>query len=64
MDLFTLFIFLAAAAVVVSLGTGIVSMLVDHEVAHMDSAHWMSWRVALQGFAVVLVLLAIQRGAA
>jgi hypothetical protein len=62
MDMFTVFIFLAVAAVIISLGSGILSMVVDLEIAHMDSAHWMSWRVGLQALAVVLVLLAMQKG--
>ena len=62
MDMFTVFIFLAVAAVIVSLGSGILSMVVNHEIAHTDSAHWMGWRVGLQALAVVLVLLAMQKG--
>lgn len=61
MDYFTVLIFLAVAATLFAFGTGIVSMIVDHEVAHYDSAHWMAWRVGLQGAAIVLVLLALQR---
>ncbi len=64
MDMFTIVIFLAVAAVIVSLGSGILSMLVNHEVAHLDSAQWMGWRVAFQSIAIVLVLLAIQNGTA
>lgn len=36
-------------------------MTVDHEIAHVDSEHWMAWRVALQGLAVVLLFMALQK---
>jgi uncharacterized BrkB/YihY/UPF0761 family membrane protein len=61
MDMLTIFVFLAVAAVVVSLASGIISMVVDHEIAHVDSAHWMAWRVGLQGLAVVLLFMALQK---
>lgn len=61
MDMLTIFILLAVAAVVVSLASGIISMAVDHEIAHIDSAHWMAWRVGLQAVAVVLVFMALQK---
>jgi hypothetical protein len=61
MDYFTILIFLAVAATIVAFGSGILSMVVDHEVAHTDSVHWMMWRVGLQGLAILLVILAIQK---
>lgn len=61
MNMLTIFVFLAVAAVVVSLASGIISMTVDHEIAHLDSEHWMAWRVALQGLAVVLLFMALQK---
>lgn len=61
MDMLTIFVFLAVAAVVVSLASGIISMAVDHEIAHVDSAHWMAWRAGLQAFAVVLLFMALQK---
>jgi uncharacterized BrkB/YihY/UPF0761 family membrane protein len=63
MNMLTIFVFLAVAAVIVALGSGIISMAVDHEIGHVDSAHWMAWRVGLQAFAVLLVLLALQHAA-
>jgi hypothetical protein len=63
MDMLTIFVFLAVAAVIVSLASGIISMALGHEVAHVDSEHWMAWRVGLQAFAVVLLFLALQKAA-
>jgi len=60
MNMFTFFIFIAVALVLVSLGSGIVAMIKNGEVGHYESADWMGWRVAFQALAVVMVLLAIQ----
>ncbi len=59
MTFLTTMVLLATFATVASLASGIVSMAQDGEVAHRNSAQWMVWRVALQGLAFVLVLLAI-----
>ncbi len=59
MNMFTLLVFVAVALTVVSLGTGIVSMIRDGEVGHFGSAQWMGWRVAFQALAVVMVLMAM-----
>jgi len=34
-------------------------MAADHEVGHLDRAHWMEWRVVFQAVAFVLLLFAI-----
>jgi uncharacterized BrkB/YihY/UPF0761 family membrane protein len=61
MNMLTIFVFLAVAAVIVALASGIISMAVNHEVGHVDSAHWMAWRVGLQALAVVLLFMALQK---
>ena len=60
MNMFTMLIFAATAATLVSLGSGIVSMIRNGEIGHYESAHWMSWRVGFQALAVVMILLALQ----
>ena len=51
-------VFLAIAATLFALGSGVLAMRNDGEVNHRDSATWMNWRVAFQGLAVALVLAA------
>lgn len=55
----SLFVFIAALAVLAALASGLYSMSHDGEVAHQTSAQWMVWRVVLQGAAVLLIFLAI-----
>jgi hypothetical protein len=59
MTFLTMMVLLATLAVVASLVTGIVSMANNGEIAHRKSEQWMVWRVAFQGLAFVLILLAI-----
>ncbi len=59
MDILTLFIMIAVAATVVSLASGIFSMVADHEIGHKNSLDWMKWRVGAQAVAFVLILLAL-----
>ena len=59
MSVFTVVVLAAALATVVALVSGISSMATDHQVGHLDSAHWMVRRVAFQAVAFLLVLLAI-----
>ena len=59
MNMLTLFVVVAAVAVIVSLASGIVAMVHNGEVGHRTSAEWMTWRVALQAAAFVLILLAL-----
>lgn len=59
MNFLTVVVLAAVLATVVSLISGISSMAADREVGHIDSAHWMGWRVAFQAVAFLLVLFAI-----
>jgi uncharacterized membrane protein SirB2 len=59
MNFFTVVVVAAVLATVVALVSGISSMVTDHQVRHVDSAHWMVRRVAFQAVAFLLVLLAI-----
>ena len=59
MSFFTVVVLAAVLATVVALVSGISSMATDHEVGHVDGAHWMVRRVAFQAAAFLLVLLAI-----
>ena len=59
MNMLTLFIVIAAVAVVVSLASGISAMVHNGQVGHRTSAEWMTWRVAFQAAAFVLILLAL-----
>lgn len=59
MNMLTLFVVLAAISTVVTLVSGISSMATDGEIGHRNSAQWMTWRVAFQAIAFVLILLAL-----
>lgn len=59
MSFFTVVVLAAMLATVVALVSGISSMATGHEVGHLDSAHWMEWRVVFQAVAFLLVLFAI-----
>lgn len=59
MDIFTLLLFAAFGAVVISLGGGIMSMINGGEIAHKDGERWMTLRVGFQAAAFVLLLLAL-----
>ena len=59
MNFFTVVVLAAVLVTVVALVSGISSMATDHQVGHLDSAHWMVGRVAAQAAAFLLVLLAI-----
>lgn len=59
MSFFTLVVLAALLATVVALVSGISSMATDHKIGHLDSAHWMEWRVIFQAVAFLLVLFAL-----
>lgn len=59
MSFFTVVVIAAMLATLVALASGISSMATNHEVGHLDSAHWMEWRVAFQAVAILLVLFAV-----
>ncbi len=59
MDLFTVLLFAAFGAVVISLGGGILSMINGGEIGHKDGVQWMTMRVGFQAVAFVLLLLAL-----
>ena len=59
MSFFTVVVLAAVLGTVVALVSGISSMATDHQINHIDSAHWMEWRVAFQAVAFLLVLFAI-----
>ena len=59
MNMLTLFVLVAAAAVIGSLAFGLSAMAHNGEVGHHTSAEWMTWRVALQAGAIALILLAM-----
>ena len=61
MNMFTMFIVVAAVAVIVSLAFGVSAMVYNGKMGHRTSAEWMSWRVAFQTAAFVLILLAMLR---
>ena len=59
MSFFTVVVFAAMLATLVALASGISSMATGREIGHLDSAHWMEWRVAFQAVAILLVLFAV-----
>ena len=59
MNMLTLFVVVAAAAVIVSLASGLSAMVHNGEVGHRTSAEWMSWRVGFQAAAFALIVLAM-----
>jgi hypothetical protein len=59
MDILTVLVLVAVAGAMFSLASGVTAMARGGVVAHYDSAHWMVWRVAFQGAALVLMLLAL-----
>lgn len=59
MSFFTAVVLAAMLATVFALLSGISSMIADHEVGHLDSAHWMARRVGFQAVAILVVLLAV-----
>jgi len=59
MDILTFLVGAAFVAVLASLGLGIASMVNHGAVAHHTSGEWMTMRVALQGLALVLAMLAV-----
>ena len=50
-------VYVAIAATIFSLGSGIVSMVLDGDEGE-DSVTWMGWRVGWQAVAVALVVMA------
>jgi hypothetical protein len=62
MSALTVLILLAVAGAMFALASGVWAMARDGEVAHCDSVHWMAWRVAFQGLALALILLAAALG--
>jgi uncharacterized membrane protein SirB2 len=59
MNFFAVVVLAAVLATLVSLVSGISSMVTDHQIGHLDSAHWMVRRVIFQAVAFLLALLAI-----
>jgi hypothetical protein len=59
MNMLTMFVLVAAAAVVCSLVFGVSAMASDGEVGHQTSAKWMTWRVVFQAAALLLIVLAM-----
>lgn len=59
MSFFGVVLLLALLATVLSLVTGLSSMVANDQVGHLDSLHWMQKRVEFQAVAVVLVLVAV-----
>lgn len=59
MSLLTLLILAAVVATVVSLFMGVAAMATGHDVGHRSSDQWMFMRVALQGTALLLLILAL-----
>ena len=62
MDTVTVVVFVGLAATVAALASGLASMAYDGEVGHYSSAQWMTWRVALQAAAVLIILIALLAG--
>lgn len=58
----TFFVVLAAACVLGSLVLGIAAMVNHGTVGHRSSDQWMSARVAFQGLALALILVALLIG--
>jgi hypothetical protein len=59
MTVFTILVFLAALATVVSLASGITAMAHHGDIGHRSSEQWMMWRVVFQAAAVLVILAAI-----
>ena len=59
MNMLTLFVLIAVAAVIVSLVFGVSSMATNGEISHQTSAKWMTWRVVFQAAALALIMLAL-----
>ena len=59
MNMLTLFVLIAAAAVIVSLVFGVSAMATDGEIGHQTSAKWMTWRGIFQAATLALIMLAI-----
>lgn len=59
MSILTLLVLLAAAATVVSLVSGISSMVYGGEIGQRNSAEWMVWRVVFQAAALLLIVMAL-----
>lgn len=57
MSFVTALVLAAVLATVVSLASGISSMVTGRQVGHLDSVHWMIRRVEFQALAILLVLL-------
>ena len=62
MNVVTVLLLVAFAAVLVSLIGGVTSMVGRGEAGHHSSEHWMVMRVSFQALAVVLVLIALAGG--
>jgi membrane protein implicated in regulation of membrane protease activity len=62
MNAMTILIFLALAATVFSLISGITAMATHGEVGHHGSNDWMFRRVGFQALAVVLLIVAMLLG--
>lgn len=62
MNMMTLLVVVALFCVIGSLAFGIAAMTQHGEVGHRTSAQWMTMRVAFQGVAVALILLALWAG--
>ena len=58
MEMFHWLVYVAIAATIFSLGSGVVTMVLEGEAGDEHSVTWMTWRVGWQAVAVVLVALA------
>ena len=57
MEIIKVLTVLAALATTLVLAAGVRSMAVDHEVAHLESLHWMALRLGAQAVTFAMVLL-------
>ncbi len=62
MSALTVLILIAVGAAMFSLAAGVVAMAHDGAVAHIDSVHWMMWRVGFQAAALGLIVLMLGVG--
>jgi hypothetical protein len=58
MEIFHWLVYCAMAATIFSLGSGVVTMVLEGDEGDAHSVQWMAWRVGWQAIAVALVALA------
>lgn len=59
MSFFTVLVFAAAIATIVSLASGIAAMAHHGEIGHQTSEQWMVWRVVFQAAALLAIVAAL-----